>query len=249
MWHRKTTERSVAGPDLLPAARRRGLLQRLLGRPVIASAVDQAAFSTQNFLVLLAALHWLNLEQLGAFTLSATFLILTQTSVRSLVLEPLTIRHTTSAADQHRSAVSRAAGLSTVIGMGGSLVAVSIFILGVTAWSAAFTITLVPVLLQDAWRFALFSRGKVWGAAGNDVACLLATSAVLALLAERPAISGNEIFLAWAAGAATGALLGVAQLSTFPKVSSAWGFLWSTAGWARRCSAARWRNNWLGGSH
>lgn len=180
--------------------------------------VDQAAYSLQNFLVLFAALRLLPLGPLGEYTLVSTLLILVQTSIRSLVLEPLTIRFSTASDADRRRAAAMAAGASAVLGM--------LAIAGTVVWSAAggssgrlliaASITLGALLVQDAWRSTLFSARRPWATALNDWLCLAVTVGVLGMAVWRGHPDGAAVMLIWAAGTGAGAVFGVVQIRVLP---------------------------------
>ncbi|QGN32798.1 hypothetical protein [Microlunatus sp. Gsoil 973] len=174
-----------------------------------------------------SALRLLPLDALGQYTLVSTLVILAQTSIRSLVLEPLTIRFSTQPDDVRRRATAMAAGASACLGM--------IAVVGTVVWAiaggssgrlmVAAGITFAILLVQDAWRTALFASRRPWGTAANDAICLAATLLALAVVATRGHADAPAVMLVWGFGSAFGAILGVVQLRTLPKVQSCWHWL------------------------
>jgi O-antigen/teichoic acid export membrane protein len=85
----------------------------------------------------------------------------------------------------------------------------------------------VPLLLQDFWRFAAFSRSDARAAAANDALWAAVQVAAFGALAVTSELTAPVTFVAWAAGAAAGALFGMRQHGLTPAFTAA------TRAWAR----------------
>ena len=86
-------------------------------------------------------------------------------------------------------------------------------------------VLLPALLLQDTWRFALFTMGHPARAAANDLAWL---AAQVALIAVALSVADDSIALltgAWAGGAVVAAVLGARQTAVVPAIGQAVGFL------------------------
>lgn len=204
------------------------LVIRVLRSRVTAALVDQGAFSVQNFVVLFAALHWLDIGVLGRYTLISTFVILIQSSMRSLVLEPLTIRFSAAECRIHRHAVGSAAGLSLALGLivAAICVACSLVVPGLGSLLPAAAFTLVVLVVQDAWRLGLLAARRTWATALNDAACLAATIlGLLWLSIGSGEVTGSDVLLIWGSGTGVGLLLGALQLRVLPRIEWAWKWL------------------------
>lgn len=187
---------------------------------LLASLLDQAAYSIQNFAVAFVALHSLELAPLGALSLAMTLVILAHASLRAGVLEPLTIRASRSEVGSVREMASMAAGLSVCIGVAaGALTAGAGWWLGgphgsVVAWSG---VVLLLILVQDSWRFGLFAARRLWAATLNDTVACAVTIATLGGVSRLAPLDGGAILAAWAAGSLAGLLLGMVQLRIVPR--------------------------------
>jgi O-antigen/teichoic acid export membrane protein len=178
---------------------------------------------------LFSALRLLPLDALGKYTLVSTLVILAQTSIRSLVLEPLTIRFSTQPEDVRRRATAMAAGASASLGIVAVVATVTWAIAGGSSGRlmVAAGITFAILLVQDAWRTALFASRRPWGTAANDAICLAATLIGLTVVMVRGHghADAPAVMIIWGFGSAFGAVLGVFQLRALPKVQSCWHWL------------------------
>jgi hypothetical protein len=150
----------------------------------------------------------------GAFATALLATVVVVNLGRGLVSQPLAIR--VSARRDQRADVAAAAGASVGVGiLAGVPIAAAGFALGGPVGRAlAVAGVFMPVLvLQDAWRFCLFTMGRPRRAAAIDLLW-----AVLAVTLP-PAVAGagvGALVAAWAAGAAASALLGLRLVGVVP---------------------------------
>ncbi|MGQ0468135.1 MAG: hypothetical protein ACT4QG_22810 [Sporichthyaceae bacterium] len=190
----------------------------------LAALTDQAVCSAGNFVVLLAALHLLDLAAVGAYTIAYGAAMWTLAVVRPLVLEPVMLRFAATAPREQSAAAAGAAGAAAAIGL---LLAAACALAATVLPSTAAAVVLgaglaMPMLLvQDAWRYAFFTAGRPWAAAANDAVCL---AAIVALLVGAGILGdpGPGLLLAlWGAGLGVGAVAGCRQLRVLPAVGRA----------------------------
>ncbi|MCC7075677.1 MAG: hypothetical protein IT198_00985 [Acidimicrobiia bacterium] len=182
--------------------------------------IDQAASSLTNYAVLFAALHSLDVEGVGAFTLAYTSALVGVSLVRALAIEPLVIRFTGADAERGKKAAADAIGSSLAIGLAGSAVLLGAAGLssGVAASVLAGLAPVLPVILvQDAWRWYLVAVGRAWAATLNDGVCLVTTVGVSVAVLVSGRISGpGGLLVCWTLGLGVGAVLGIFQSGVIP---------------------------------
>lgn len=191
-------------------------------RRLLGAGLDQAVSSLQNFCLLLAALHWFSLDQLGVFSLAYACATLVLTVARSLVLEPLVILRVGH--ELRETSTRQAIGLSLVVGVGAGIcwAAAAALFGGSTRLTVLATAVVLPVvLLQDAYRFGLFVRGEQLRAAVQDGAGLIVTVVVLALGWVSGTHTGWFVMGSWGLGCAAAALVGARQLGVGPDLGGA----------------------------
>ena len=201
--------------------------------------MDEALSSLQNFVVLFAALRYLDVSALGQFTLAYTGALLLESVLRSFILEPLAIRF--SAVDQNTLRLAARACLGASVVVCGLLVLVVAGLGTLLMDSSSRTLLLmtaaaVPALVvQEAWRVYFFTAAAPRRAVVNELACLASTFGLAFwLLRSDVEPSAENLVAVWAVGTAVGAVLGVVQSGVVPSIKS-------SASWLSR----HWR---LGGS-
>ncbi len=185
----------------------------------VASVIDQILCSAGNFLILLAALHLLDLPGVAACTLAYTAITLVLSIVRPLVLTPLVIRFTPATDAERHRASSMAAGASLLIGVAtivGAAAASLVLPRSAAAIVLAAAVAVPPILVQDAWRYHCFASGRPWSAALNDSICLVATASLLVGHVAFGEAGVASLILVWGAGAGCGAMVGCVQLGLRP---------------------------------
>ena len=203
-------------------ARARAPLQRPAVRRSAWVVVDQGISSFSNFATAILVARAVSDRLFGAF--SVAFLVYTFViSVgRGLVSQPLSIRASVKT-EQHDD-VAAATGAALVCGaVAGVVVLPAGVVIGGPAGQALMvTGLLLPALvLQDTWRYALFTLGHPERAAGNDLVWLGAQTALILLVLG---LSGDSVPLltaAWAGGAVVAAAVGLRQAAAVPAVGQA----------------------------
>ncbi|HEX2296656.1 MAG TPA: hypothetical protein VHN37_15290 [Actinomycetota bacterium] len=194
--------------------------------------VDQALSSGTNFAVAILVARFLGPADFGSFSYAYTAWIALMGIGRSLLVQPFQVTASALDGDEWREATKAAAGSVALLGAAaGAVIAVVAVAVGVDDPTGATLLAMaacsVPLLLQDFWRFAAFSRGDARGAAANDGLWAVVQVAAFAGVAATMELTAPVAFLAWAAGAAAGALYGMRQHRVAPAFTTA------TAAWAR----------------
>jgi len=206
---------------------------RRAGSRAVATFVDEGLSSLQNFVVLFAALHYLSVSGIGAFTLAYTGALLIESVLKSLLLEPLTIRFSTAQRDVHRAAASGALGASLAFGLACSVLAtvISAPLNNSDGMLVLATGLAVPSLIvQEAWRVYFFTTANPWKAALNDGVCLGVTLLLVWFFVVRQdSASPSSLIFLLSAGTAIGILVGVVQARLCPSVRRAWP--WARTHW------------------
>lgn len=185
-------------------------------------AVDQALSSLTNFALGVLIARQVSTTQLGAFALAYAGYVFAVGLARGGILSPLLVRFSDAPPAAQREATKCATGMSVVAGFGAALVsfAVAVAVGGSSAATLAVLGLCLPgLLLQDAWRFVFFTRGRPALAAANDtcwaVTQLLFVSAVFIMSSPSTA----TLVAAWGAAGTVAAIIGIAQARVFPRVS------------------------------
>jgi O-antigen/teichoic acid export membrane protein len=182
--------------------------------------LDQALSSLTNFLLAIFVARTVGIDDFGAFSIAfATYLVFLSVS-RSLATLPLTIRYSASSDADWRRATSAATGTALSFG---AISALALMLVGVVlggtvgAALAVFGIGLVPLLVQDSWRFAFFAVHRGKSAFANDLvwAIALVPGTIFVQVVLQP--STVAWILAWASAAAAGAVFGVWQAKLLPR--------------------------------
>jgi O-antigen/teichoic acid export membrane protein len=181
---------------------------------------DQALSSLTNFALGVVIARTVTTEDFGAFSLAfATYLIALNIG-RSLATQPLTVRFSASEVPQWRRATADAVGAALVLGLlsAAVLAALDVLLSGVLQQALlALCLVLPGLILQDAWRFAFFSRGGGRAAFLNDLAwTVLLVPAIVLVLALAPG-SVFWAIIAWGGSALAAGLFGIAQARFAPR--------------------------------
>lgn len=132
---------------------------------------DQAVSSLTNFAVGLFVARSLGTFAFGMFSLAwVTYGVVLNLS-RGLATDPMMVRFSAVSEEAWRRAVSRAAGTAIGVGLATGLVSVIVGVLAVQPLGGVFValgVVLPGLMLQDAWRFALFAKGDGRKAFVND---------------------------------------------------------------------------------
>jgi len=234
-------DRRAAGDDVraMPrwqvVARARAPLQRPALRRSAWVVVDQGISSFSNFAAAVLVARAVSERMFGAFSVAFLVYSFAISVGRGLVSQPLAIRASVKT-EQHDD-VAAAAGAALVCGtVAGLIVLPAGVVIGDQAGQALIvTGVLLPALvLQDTWRYALFTLGHPARAAGNDLVWLVVQTALILLVLALSDDSVPLLTAAWAGGAVVAAALGLRQAAAVPAVGRARTYL-------RRHLALGWR--------
>jgi O-antigen/teichoic acid export membrane protein len=179
--------------------------------------LDQILSSGSNFLVAIVIARILGPEQFGAFALAYATWITLMGLNRSILIQPYVISVSPKSEKEWVTETSYAATTILIIGVGlGVLVSILGLMLPILDRDAMTTfVTLgvfcAPLLLQDFWRFAAFSRSKPRGAFINDAIWALTTTFAIALMIFLQHLNAPLGVAVWALGATAGAVYGFWQ--------------------------------------
>lgn len=192
---------------------------------------DQVLSSGTNFALTLIMARLLAPQAFGSFALATATWITLMGLNRAVLIQPFVIHAAGDALPAWRARARTASGAVLVVGAcAGVAIGLTGVVLGpASATGQVFVIlgALAPFLVvQDFWRFAAFSRNRARAATAND-ALWAAVQAVCLVVIVRPHPTPGAAMVAWGAGAAAGAALGMAQFRLTPVVSGA------TLRWAR----------------
>lgn len=187
------------------------------------AAIDQFLSSASNVALGFLLAHELTRDQFGAFGLIyATYMIalLTNRGVGSTVLQ---VRFSVASDEQPR-AIRDSAGVAVVVAAAFAVpVLVFAWVEGGTVGRGllVLAIVLVPLLVQDAWRVALFTVARPKSAAINDLVWIAVQAVALGGLLLADHLTLATAIAAWGCGAVVAALLGMRQTRSFPALRGA----------------------------
>lgn len=213
-----------------PAHRGRSRAARLARRPAARRSawvlVDQGVSSLTNFVASIAVARAVSSELFGAFSVAVLASIVVVNLARALVSQPLAIR--VSAQVEQRAEVAAAAGAALLCGTAAGVVVLPIG-LGIPG-SAGDAVIVVGILLpalvlQDTWRYCLFTMGRPGIAVVNDL--VWAGCQAVFLFAAFALDSGSVLVLtmAWAGGALVAAAAGIQQSGVAPALGEGLRFI------------------------
>ena len=183
---------------------------------------DQAVSSVTNSVLVLYVAHTLGAAQFGAFSLAYVTYSFALNASRGLASDPLLVRFSGVDLQTWRRAVGSCTGTASVVGVAtGACVLVATTVLGGAAKLAflALGLTLPALLLQDSWRFSFFVLGRGRQAFLNDLVWAVALIPALFFLWATKAQNVFWFVLAWGAGAAVAAGVGLLQARVAPRLS------------------------------
>ncbi len=187
---------------------------------------DQAVSSLTNFAVGLFVARSLGTFAFGMFSLAwVTYGVVLNLS-RGLATDPMMVRFSAVPEEAWRRAVSRAAGTAIGVGLATGLVSVIVGFLAVQPLGGVFValgVVLPGLMLQDAWRFALFAKGDGRKAFVNDTVWGVALIPALAIASHFGTVVA--FILAWGLAGAVAAVYGLFQTGIVPKLSEMTGWV------------------------
>lgn len=209
------------------AARSAGpLLRRPSARRSAWVLVDQGVSSVTNFLAAVLVARAVSASSFGAFSVALIVYTVVVSVARALVSQPLAI--TASAQSEQHGEVAAAAGAAIFVGCLAGAVTVCIGVVVGGPVGAPLTVTgvLLPgLVLQDTWRFALFTVGQPARAVVNDLTWAGGLVVLVALVLIVADGSATALTGAWAGAAAIAAVLGAMQTHVVPLPAEALGYL------------------------
>jgi O-antigen/teichoic acid export membrane protein len=204
-----------------------GLRVRLL-RAVSWSLVDQALSALSNILLSVLIARSVSAGAFGAFSIAFVVFGIFVAFTRSLVGQPLQMRFAARSDADQRSATADGLGAALLLGLVGTvLLAGAALVCPAPLREALLAMAVVlPVLLvQDSCRMAFFAVGRPRAAAAIDALWTLVMVGLLALLIAVGYDRLAWLTLAWGAGAAASAGLGLVLLHLRPALRRASGWL------------------------
>lgn len=183
---------------------------------------DQAVSSLTNFAVSVYAARSLDLADFGLFSLAwVTYAVILNVS-RGMATDPLTVRFSAVPHQQWHAAVGHSSGSALLIGLAAGSLSLTIGLLlgsGIGPAFLALGAVLPGLLLQDAWRYALFAAGEGRRACSNDLVRAVVLVPALLLAARHDTVVG--FLLAWGAASTVAAVCGGIQLRVLPRLPAA----------------------------
>lgn len=180
---------------------------------------DQSLSSLTNFVLGVVVARSVTANEFGAFSLAFSVYMLMLGLTRSTSTEPLLVRFTTPSDSWTRGA-SSAAGAVAIMGL---LSGIGCIIVGVSLGGAlgsaliGLGITLPGLMVQDAWRFAFFARGRAVQAFVNDLVWSVALVVTMGVVLLRGTTSVSWFIVAWGTAATMAALFGLVQARVLPR--------------------------------
>ena len=182
--------------------------------------MDQAVSSLGNFALGICAARALPPEEFGAFSLAFITFSFAVGASRGVSTDPLMVRFSGQEMPGWRRAVGSASGTALNVGLLAAVCCLTVGLLGdglVAANFVALAAGMPGILLQDSYRYALFSRGQGHRAFVNDLVWTLLQCAGLAVLFSQDRVSGPACLLVFGASATVAAAFGWWQTGLAPR--------------------------------
>ncbi|MCA1690683.1 MAG: hypothetical protein LC733_00220, partial [Actinobacteria bacterium] len=176
-----------------------------------------------NLVILVMVARSTSLAEIGAFAVAFTLYQFVLALSRPLNTDPLVVRFSAAAPEDHRraavGAVSGALGLGLLILPVG---AVTWVVVGGGTGAAVLGLAAVaPALfLQDAWRFVFVSAGTPAKAMVNDLAMLVSLVLFGVVASEIGTGRAVDFVVAWGMAALVGVVVGAVESSLRPRISA-----------------------------
>ena len=186
---------------------------------------DQALSSLTNFALGLIVARSVSTEALGAFALAFASYAVVLNVARALGSQPLVVRFSGSPDEAWRSAARASTAVAVVTGLTGGLACACVALVAggdLRDAFAALSISLVGLMLQDAWRFIFFAAGRGRDAFINDG--VWAITMIPLMLAAAATTSLFWLTLGWGVAATVAGLAGIAQARVVPHLPSVVGW-------------------------
>ena len=222
---RRASSRLTGGVD--PVADR--TLTRYLSRVGVLrragwGVFDQGFVSLANFGLGVVVARLVSPTEFGAFgVVFATYLVALNIA-RGFATQPLTIRFGMHDPEEFRRASAEATGLALILGLLGGLGSLGLALVLPAPLSAGFAglaIALPGLLVQDAWRFVLFTARRGREAMMNDLVWTLVLAILVVIVAVARVESVMILIACWGVGATAAAIIGGVQTRSVPRVGRA----------------------------
>jgi O-antigen/teichoic acid export membrane protein len=202
--------------------------------------VDQGCSSATNFGLTVVAARSLGPEGLGGVYIGFTAYLVAAGLQAALVRDPLVVATAALPLEERQRATRAATTATLALATGSAIVAAMVGLVlppGLGRGLVWFAPWIVPALLHDLFRAALFRDRRGLQGARNAVAWLAVMVATLAVAWDLA--SGWVVVGSWGLGAASGAGLGLATTRAWPaRPAAAWRW-WQKHAWQL--------GRWLGG--
>lgn len=190
------------------------------GRRAAWGIADQALSSATNFTVGILVARQTSLLAFGAFGLAFVTYLTVLNLGRSIVSQPLLIRHSNQTDEHWTDAAGRGIGVAVALGIVTGVLCVAAGLIAgghLGAALIALGLGLPGLLLQDACRFAFFAAGRDRDAFLNDAVWLTVLIPVFAALVVLGSESVFEFVLGWGLAATAAGVVGMAQAGVRPQ--------------------------------
>ena len=208
-------------------------------RRVVLTFLDQGVSSGTNFLVAALVARRLGFTGLGAYSFVLIVWMATLGIHRAIVAEPIVIGSRSNQLDEHQ--LQRGFSAEVVLGLAlglvvaaGSVVALVLDKAVIARTLVVLALVLVPLLLQDLWRFMAFFAGKPERALANDLVFAVVQITLTAVVIGTHRSSTPLFVAAWGVGALVSSAYGFVQFGVRPRLLSGWhqiGEHWGFSRW------------------
>ena len=185
---------------------------------------DQALSSVINFAIGVIVARSVDPDGFGAFTLALSTYLIVVNVARALAAQPLVIRYSATTAERWRQAVAGAGGALVLAGIGAGIpIALVGAFLPAPLGPAllALSVALVPLLVQDGWRSALFAAGRGRSAFAVDLVYGAVVLPVLWLGTGLPVAQPAGTILLWGLSSLPSCAVGVWLTGARPRIGRA----------------------------
>jgi O-antigen/teichoic acid export membrane protein len=181
---------------------------------------DQAISSATNAALSLLIARFVDARTFAAYAVSFTLYSLFVGGMRALVSEPLAVRFSRCGRAEYRDVARAAVGGALTLGAGaGVLVVLAGAYLGDDIGGTMIVLGLfLPALLaQDTWRAVFIVHGRPASAALNDSAWAITQLGIVGWMLYVGIDTAPPLLAGWGSAAAVAALLGIAQMGSYPQ--------------------------------
>lgn len=204
------------------ARRVRGLIHvptiHLVGRAGWA-VIDQGLVSLANFALGVVVARLVSPTEFGAFGVAFAVYLVALNVARGFATQPLTIRFGARDEEEFRRGVAESTGVALLLGVIGTGVSLAIgAVVGGDLGMAliALAVAMPGLLVQDAWRFVLFTSRRGQTAIVNDLIAMLVMAGLIVGIVVLDLDSVTAVMLSWGGGSAAAAAAGVIQTGVWP---------------------------------